>query len=182
MQPNRQTRFFFINETASPIRTKIFRCARQSYQTTDMYYYWKVCFHFVLPYPNYCYLKKMRDRSSVHKVEVPTQEKAQIGYFLRHLKQKKRFDSVKEKSVIFYSQIRAPSNPTRDILQQRRHFQDRPTTEDGTERIFKRGYFWIFFVRYSTRLHLPPLRLYCVGESWDRTQDSCDYDIGCQTL
>jgi hypothetical protein len=37
------------------------------------------------------------------------------------------------------------------------------------------------YVRYSTLLLLPPLRFNCVGGSWDRTQDSCDNDIGCQT-
>jgi hypothetical protein len=42
--------------------------------------------------------------------------------------------------------------------------------------------FYILYVRYSTLLHLPPLRFHCVGGCWDRTQDSCDYDIGCQTL
>ncbi len=48
----------------------------------------------------------------------------------------------------------------------------------------KGGFFWIFsfYVRYSTLLHLPPLRLHCVGRCWDRTQDSCNYGIGCQTL
>jgi hypothetical protein len=32
---------------------------------------------------------------------------------------------------------------------------------------------WIFFVylRYSTLLHLPPLRFHCVGGCWYRTQD-----------
>ncbi len=39
-----------------------------------------------------------------------------------------------------------------------------------------------FYVRYSTLLHLPPLRFHCVGGCWDRTKDSCDYSIGCQTL
>jgi len=39
-----------------------------------------------------------------------------------------------------------------------------------------------FFVLYSTLLYLPPLRFHCVGGCWDRTQDSCDYGIGCQTL
>jgi hypothetical protein len=49
----------------------------------------------------------------------------------------------------------------------------------------KRGIFLDFFffnVQYSTLLHLPPLRFHCVGGCWDRTQDSCDYGIGCQTL
>ncbi len=48
----------------------------------------------------------------------------------------------------------------------------------------KRDYFGIFsfYVRYSTQLHLPPLRFHCVGGCWDRTQDSCDYGIGWQTL
>ncbi len=32
-----------------------------------------------------------------------------------------------------------------------------------------------FYVRYSTLLHLTPLRFRCVGGCWDRTQDSCDY-------
>jgi hypothetical protein len=48
----------------------------------------------------------------------------------------------------------------------------------------KRGFFilFIFYVRYSTLLHLPPLRFHCVGGYWDQTQDSCDYGIYCQTL
>jgi hypothetical protein len=39
-----------------------------------------------------------------------------------------------------------------------------------------------FMVLYSTLLHLPPLRFQCVGECWDRTQDSCDFGIDCQML
>jgi hypothetical protein len=31
-----------------------------------------------------------------------------------------------------------------------------------------------FYVRYSTLLHLPPLRFHCVGGCWDWTQDCCD--------
>jgi hypothetical protein len=31
-------------------------------------------------------------------------------------------------------------------------------------------------------LHLPPLRIYCVGGCWDRTKDSCDFGIGSQAL
>ncbi len=47
----------------------------------------------------------------------------------------------------------------------------------------KGGFIWIFFsVLYSTLLHLPPLRFHCVGGYWDRTQDSCDFGIGFQTL
>ncbi len=30
-------------------------------------------------------------------------------------------------------------------------------------------------------IHLPPFRFHCVGGCWDRTQDSCDCGIGCQT-
>ncbi len=48
------------------------------------------------------------------------------------------------------------------------------------------GTFWIFLifhVRYSTLLHLPPLsRSLCRRILRDRTQDSWDYGIGCQTL
>jgi hypothetical protein len=40
----------------------------------------------------------------------------------------------------------------------------------------------IFFVLYATLFHLPPLRFHCVGGCWDRTQDSCDFGIGSQTL
>jgi hypothetical protein len=40
-------------------------------------------------------------------------------------------------------------------------------------------FFFYFYVRYST---LPLLRFHCVGRCWDRTQDSCDYGIGCQKL
>ncbi len=47
----------------------------------------------------------------------------------------------------------------------------------------KRGFLDFFmFVLYSTLLRLPPLRFHCVGGCWDRTQDSCDFGIGCQTL
>ncbi len=45
--------------------------------------------------------------------------------------------------------------------------------------IYKGGYFFIFPLLYWTLLHLP---LHCVGRCWDWTQDSCDHDIGCQTL
>ncbi len=46
---------------------------------------------------------------------------------------------------------------------------------------FFKGFFGVFsfYVRYSTLPHLPPLRFHCVGRSWDWTQDSCDYGIGC---
>jgi len=37
-------------------------------------------------------------------------------------------------------------------------------------------------VLYSTLLHLPPLRIHCVGGYWDRTQDCCAFGIGSQTL
>ncbi len=49
--------------------------------------------------------------------------------------------------------------------------------------VFLKGdIFGFFYVQYSTLLHLPPLRLHCVGECLDPTQDSCNYGIGCQTL
>jgi hypothetical protein len=37
----------------------------------------------------------------------------------------------------------------------------------------KKGDFWIFsyYVRYSTLLHLPPLRFHCDRGFWHRTQD-----------
>ncbi len=38
------------------------------------------------------------------------------------------------------------------------------------------------YVLYSTLLHLPPLRFHWVEGCWDRTQDRCDFGIGCQTL
>ena len=46
--------------------------------------------------------------------------------------------------------------------------------------IFLRGTFLDFFFngRYSTLLHLLPLRFRCVGGCWDRTLDSCYYGIG----
>ncbi len=48
--------------------------------------------------------------------------------------------------------------------------------------IFQRVIFLMFsfYVRYSTLLHLPPLRFHFVGGCWDRSKDSCDYGIGCQ--
>jgi hypothetical protein len=36
-------------------------------------------------------------------------------------------------------------------------------------------------IRYSTLLHLPPLRFHCVRGCWDRTQDCCDSGIDSQT-
>jgi hypothetical protein len=42
--------------------------------------------------------------------------------------------------------------------------------------------FFFMYVLYLTLPHLPPLRFHCVGGCWDRTQDSCDFGIGCQML
>ncbi len=39
------------------------------------------------------------------------------------------------------------------------------------------GKFFSFYVRCSTLLHLPPLRLHCVGGCWDRAQDCCDHRV-----
>jgi hypothetical protein len=39
------------------------------------------------------------------------------------------------------------------------------------------GIFFIFYVLYSTLLHLPPLRFYCADGCWDRTQDRCNFMI-----
>ncbi len=49
---------------------------------------------------------------------------------------------------------------------------------------FLKGIFldFSFYVRDSTLLHLPPLRFHCVEGCLDRTKESCDYGIGCQTL
>jgi hypothetical protein len=41
----------------------------------------------------------------------------------------------------------------------------------------KRGFFRLFYVLYSTLLHLPARRFYGVGGYWDRTQDCCDLGI-----
>ncbi len=41
--------------------------------------------------------------------------------------------------------------------------------------------FLVFLVLYSTLLYLPPLRFYCIGGCWDRTEDSWDYGTD-QTL
>jgi hypothetical protein len=44
----------------------------------------------------------------------------------------------------------------------------------------------IFYVRYSTLLHMPLLRFHCVGGCWYRIQNYCesfcDFGIGSQTL
>ncbi len=52
----------------------------------------------------------------------------------------------------------------------------------NTEKIFRRGIFFLFFCTFSTLLHLPPLRFHCLGGCRGWTQDSCDLGIGCQTL
>ncbi len=50
----------------------------------------------------------------------------------------------------------------------------------GNRFSFKRGILVFFPVRsHSTLIHLLPLRFYCVGGCWDRTQDC--YSIVCQT-
>jgi hypothetical protein len=41
--------------------------------------------------------------------------------------------------------------------------------------------FFVFYVRYSTLLHLQPFRFHSAGGCWDRTQD-CDFGIDNQTL
>jgi hypothetical protein len=38
------------------------------------------------------------------------------------------------------------------------------------------------FMPPGNYLHLPLIRFHCAGGCWDRTQDSCDFDIGCQML
>ncbi len=44
-------------------------------------------------------------------------------------------------------------------------------------------FFFFFYVRYSTLLHLPHLRLRCAGGCWDRTKGQLRlYGIGCQTV
>jgi hypothetical protein len=50
-------------------------------------------------------------------------------------------------------------------------------------KVFLRGIFLVFSFgfRYSTLLHLPPLRFHCVEGCRGRTQDSCDYGIGSQS-
>ncbi len=64
-----------------------------------------------------------------------------------------------------------------------------PTRYSGSSiqhprQILKGGFLWIFYfyVRYSTLLRLPPLRLNCVGGCWDRNQGCCDFSINSQTL
>ncbi len=42
--------------------------------------------------------------------------------------------------------------------------------------------FLVFYVRYSTLIHLPTLRFHCVGGCWGRTQDCSDFGICSQTL
>ncbi len=47
----------------------------------------------------------------------------------------------------------------------------------------QRGNIFRFFsVLYSPLLHLQTLRCHCGGECWDRTQDSSDFGIGCQSV
>jgi hypothetical protein len=54
----------------------------------------------------------------------------------------------------------------------------------AVNKIEKGGFFQIFsfYVRYSTLLHLPPLRFHCVKGCWDLTQDYCDFGIDSHTL
>jgi hypothetical protein len=40
----------------------------------------------------------------------------------------------------------------------------------------------VFFLCTDVLLHLPRLRLHCIGGYWDRTQDCCEFGIGSQTL
>jgi hypothetical protein len=39
-------------------------------------------------------------------------------------------------------------------------------------------FYFSYCIRYSTLLHLAPLRFHRVGGCWDRSQDSCYYGIG----
>ncbi len=41
---------------------------------------------------------------------------------------------------------------------------------------------FLFYVRCSTLLHLPPLRFHCVGGCWEWTQDCCVVGIDSHTL
>jgi hypothetical protein len=40
----------------------------------------------------------------------------------------------------------------------------------------------IFKIRYSTLLHLPPIRFHCIGGCWERAYDCSDFGIDSQTL
>ncbi len=42
--------------------------------------------------------------------------------------------------------------------------------------------FFLFYVRYTTLLHLPPLRFHCVGGCWDRNKNCGYLVIDSQTL
>jgi hypothetical protein len=54
----------------------------------------------------------------------------------------------------------------------------------GFGELKKGGFFiiLIFIYVFPTLLYVPPLRFYCVGGCWDRTQDCCDFGIESQTL
>ncbi len=55
------------------------------------------------------------------------------------------------------------------------------TSGGGGGVIFKSehgDFFKIFYILYSSLLHLRPLKFHCVGGCWDRTQDCCDFGIG----
>ncbi len=58
-----------------------------------------------------------------------------------------------------------------------------PRCQQGRRNNLERGSLGLhFYKRDFLGFHLPPLRFHCVGGCWDRTQDSCDFGIGCQTL
>ena len=42
-------------------------------------------------------------------------------------------------------------------------------------------YIFIYVIQHCF-ICLPPLRFYCVGGCWDRTQDCCDFGIDSQML
>ncbi len=49
--------------------------------------------------------------------------------------------------------------------------------------IILKGNFFDFHTLFNTASYAaPPPRFHCVGGCWDRTQDCCDFGVGCQTL
>jgi hypothetical protein len=65
--------------------------------------------------------------------------------------------------------------PPQTAAEQRRHscmtnLAKDEESNDDIQRHDKGGFCWIFLGRYSTLLHLPPLRFHCVGGCWDPGQ------------
>ncbi len=107
-------------------------------------------------------------------------------FFSLHCSFKKNiWISYRESTVSVPLSRSSPSallNSTTGLYTNTRLYHGSSSSSTGSLKGRSHEIFGVFYVLYSTRFHLPPLRFHCVGGCWDQTHECCDYGIDCHTL